>query len=69
MIDITVYDNETRVEIDNTEHVIASQGSMIALMAEVLYKACYSGETITLWKVKDDDKILIGYYVSSPQRT
>ena len=58
MIDITVDNNEVRVE-NQLYHSFNDKDALVVLIADVIDKAKYSGESITLWRVKGENKHLI----------
>lgn len=68
MIDITVDELNDTVEIEGK--IVLSVGgnhSFVAMIKDILEKACYSGETITLWSVEGSNKTLVGEWYSNPR--
>jgi hypothetical protein len=64
MIDITFDTNTLEIEMREYNHLGDKPTLKLALL-DLLNRACYSGETITLWEVKGDEKILIAEFHSA----
>lgn len=64
MIDITFDCNTIEIE-DKVFGHLGDRNILRAAILELLDKACYSGETITVWEIKGDMKYLVGEFHSA----
>lgn len=53
MIDITIDNNEVRVE-NKVYHSFNDREALVALIADIVEKTRYSGETVSLWIIRYD---------------
>jgi hypothetical protein len=67
MIDITINDTSRKVYIDMSTYSYETPENMIELIFKLVNVGCFSGETITLWRMYNDKKVLIAQFHSNPR--